>query len=175
MKLILKILKNLITIFLCVVLLLVLFQKFSKNKLALGNIYVFQVVSESMMPEYKIGDIIVTKKTAPSSLKVGDDVTYTGKTESTFGMTITHRIVSEREENGKYYFITKGINNPIEDTEISEDDLFGKVIYKTILFSFVGRLMTNVVIYYILFVSVGVAFSYEMISSFFLKDKEKDD
>ena len=26
-----------------------------------------------------------------------------------------------------------------------------------------------------LFVSVGVAFSYEMISSFFLKDKEKDD
>lgn len=175
MRIMLRILKNIITIFLCVVLLLVLFQKFSKNKLVLGNIYIFQVVSESMMPEYKIGDIIVTKKTNPSSLKIGDDVTYIGSSESVKGMTITHRIISERIENGKYFFVTKGINNPIEDAEISEDNLFGKVVYKTILFSFVGRLMTNIVVYYILFVSVGVAFSYEVISSFVIKDKEKDD
>lgn len=175
MKIIFRIIKGLITVFLCVVLLLVVFQKFTKNKVALGNIYIFQVVSESMMPEYRIGDIIVTKKVSPVSLKVGDDVTYVASVVDMKEITITHRIIKKREENGKYYFTTQGINNAVEDPEIPEDSIYGKVIYKTILFSFVGRLMTNIVIYYILFVSVGVAFSYEVITSFFIKDKEEDD
>ena len=175
MKIIFRIIKGLITVFLCVVLLLVVFQKFTKNKVALGNIYIFQVVSESMMPEYRIGDIIVTKKVSPVYLNVGDDVTYVASVVDMKEITITHRIIKKREENGKYYFTTQGINNAVEDPEIPEDSIYGKVIYKTILFSFVGRLMTNIVIYYILFVSVGVAFSYEVITSFFIKDKEEDD
>ena len=175
MKLLFKIIKWIITVFLCAVLLVVVLQKFTKNRIALGNIYIFQVVSESMMPEYRIGDIIVTKKAKPVSLKVGDDVTYVASAESINGITITHRIIKKREDNGKYYFITQGINNAIEDPEISEDNIYGKVIYKTLLFSFVGRLMTNIIIYYVLFVSVGVAFSYEIVTSFFIKDKEEDD
>ena len=175
MKLLFKIIKWIITVFLCVVLLVVILQKFTKNRIALGNIYIFQVVSESMMPEYKIGDIIVTKKANPVSLKVGDDVTYVASAENINGITITHRIIKKREANGKYYFVTQGINNAIEDPEISEDNIYGKVIYKTLLFSFVGRLMTNIIIYYVLFVSVGVAFSYEIVTSFFIKDKEEDD
>ncbi len=175
MKIFLKVLKGIITVFLSVVLILVIFQKFTNNKVALGNTYVFQVVSESMLPHYKIGDIIVTRKTDPASLKLGDDVTYVAKSEGIEGIVITHRIVGVRDENGKRYFITKGTNNAIEDPEISEDDIYGKVIYHTILFSFVGRLMTNMVVYYILFVSVGVAFSYEVVTSFFLKDKDEDE
>lgn len=175
MKILFRIIKGIITVFLCAVLIVVIFQKFTKNKIALGNIYIFQVVSESMMPEYQIGDIIVTKKVKPVSLKVGDDVTYVASAEDIRGITITHRIIKKRDENGKYYFITQGINNAVEDSEISEDNIYGKVIYKTILFSFVGRLMTNIVIYYVLFVSVGVAFSYEIVTSFFMKDKEEDD
>lgn len=175
MKLIFKIIKGIITAFLAVVLVLVIFQKFTNNKIAIGNIYIFEVASESMFPEYKIGDIIVTKKTDPSLLKVGDDVTYHGVSGNFNGMTITHRIISVRDENGKYYFVTKGIMNSIEDPEISQDELYGKVIYHTVLFSFVGRLMTNIVIYYLLCISIGVAFFYELITSFIIKDKEEDD
>ncbi len=175
MKIVFKIIKGIITIFLCAVLLVVIFQKFTKNRIALGNTYIFQVVSESMMPEYKIGDIIVTKKADPVSLEVGDDVTYVASVDNMSDITITHRIVKKREEDGKYYFVTQGINNAIEDPEISQDHIYGKVIYHTILFSFVGRLMTNIVIYYVLFVSVGVAFSYEIVTSFFMKDKEEGD
>ena len=175
MKIVFRIIKGIITVFLCAVLLVVVLQKFTKNRIALGNIYIFQVVSESMMPEYKIGDIIVTKKVNPVSLEVGDDVTYVASAEGINGITITHRIISKREDNGKLYFITQGINNAIEDPEISEDNIYGKVIYHTILFSFVGRLMTNIIIYYVLFVSVGVAFSYEVVTSFFIKDKEEAD
>ncbi len=174
MKTILKIAKGIITFFLVIVLILVIFQKFTNNKVAIGNIYIFEVVSESMTPEYKLGDIIVTKKVDPSSLKVGDDVTYLGEKDEMKGMTITHRIIEKREDNGKYYFVTKGTANEIEDPEINEDNLFGKVIYHTILFSFVGRLMTNIVVYYLVFICVGVAFAYEIISSFFIKDEEEE-
>ena len=61
----------------------------------------------------------------------------------------------------------------MEDPEISEDNVYGKVYYHTVLFSFVGRLMTNMVIYYILFISVGVSFSYEIISSIIKKEDDE--
>ena len=175
MKIFLKILKGIITFFLCVVLLVVILQKFTNNRIALGNVYIFQVATGSMEPVYKVGDIIVVNKTDASKLKVGDDVTYHGSTGTFNGLTITHRIINKRTEGGKAYFVTKGVANDVEDPEISEDNLYGKVIYHTLLFSFVGRLMTNVVIYYILFVSVGVGFSYEIISSFIMKGDDEDE
>ena len=174
MKIFLKIIKGIITCFLLIVLLVVILQKFTNNKLALGNVYVFQVATGSMEPVYKVGDIIVVKKADAARLEVGDDVTYHGTIGEFYNLTITHRIINKRLENGKYYFITQGVANTGEDPEISEDDIFGKVIYHTVLFSFVGRLMTNIVVYYILFVSVGVAFAYEIISSFFMKGDEED-
>ena len=172
MKILFRIIKNIITIFLVIVLILVVFQKITKNKLVIGNIYIFQVVSQSMVPKYQIGDVIVVKKVDPSTLKIGDDVSYLGKESNLKGLIITHRIIDLNYDNNKYYFMTKGISNVNEDPIISEDDIYGKVIYKTILFSFVGRLMTNIIIYYLLFISVGVAFAYEFVSSFLIK---KDD
>ena len=174
MKLFLKIIRWIVTIFLLVILVLMVFQKVTNNKVAIGNIYIFQVVSGSMKPEYQIGDIIVSKKVEPSTLKVGDDVTYLGKKSNLKGLTIIHRIINVREDNGKYYFVTKGIANENKDPEINQDDIYGKVIYHTILFSFVGRLMTNVVIYYLLFITVGVSFAYDVISSFRKDDEEVD-
>ena len=168
MKVALKIVKGIVTAFLVVVLLLVIFQKITHNKLTIGNIYIFQVASESMTPEYNVGDVIVVKKS--DALNIGDDVTYLGKSSNLAGLTITHRIIREREENNKKYFTTKGTANEYEDPEINEDDIYGKVIYKTVLFSFVGRLMTNIVVYYLLFIAVGVSFAYEVISGFFKKD-----
>lgn len=169
MKIALKIIKGIITAFLVIVLLLVIFQKVTHNKLALGNIYIFQVASESMTPEYEIGDVIVVKKTDASELKVGDDVTYLGKKSNLAGLIITHRIIETRVDGSKHYFTTKGTANEVEDPEISENDIYGKVIYHTLLFSFVGRLMTNIVVYYLLFIAVGVSFAYEFITMFFFK------
>lgn len=175
MKTLFKIIKGMITLFLLVVLVVVILQKFTNNRIAIGNIYIFQVASSSMVPEYQVGDVIVVKKTKPATLKIGDDITYYGTNYEFNGLTITHRIVDTRIENGKHYFTTKGIANTIEDPEINEDNVYGKVIYHTVLFSFVGRLMTNMIIYYILCISIGVSFSYELISSFFMKNKDEDD
>ena len=175
MKIFLKILKVIITFFLCIVLLIVILQKFTNNRIALGNVYLFQIATGSMKPVYDIGDIIIVSKTDASKLEIGDDVTYLGSEGEFNNLTITHRIISKRNENGKYYFVTQGVANTGEDPEISEDNLYGKVVYHTVLFSFVGRLMTNIIIYYVLFVSVGLAFSYEIISSFILKGDEENE
>ena len=174
MKIIFKIIKSIVTLFLLVVLSIVVLQKISKNTITLGNIYIFQVVSESMLPEYYVGDIIVVKKTDVNNLKIGDDITYLGTSSVVNGLTITHRIVDIEEKDGKKFFVTKGVSNYIEDPVISGENIYGKVIYHTVLFSFVGRLMTNIYIYYFLFISVGVAFSYELITSFFIRDKVED-
>ena len=175
MKLLLKIIKGVVTAFLLVVLVLVIFQKITKNKITIGNVYIFQVVSGSMVPDYKLGDIIVVKKVNPESLEIGDDVTYLGKSSNLNGLTITHRIVQKEDKDGKYHFITKGIANEAQDPEINEDDIYGKVIYNTIVFSFVGRLMTNAAAYYLLFITVGAVFAYDIITSFVLKEDEEDE
>ena len=124
MKIFFKILKGIITFFLCIVLLVVILQKFTNNRIALGNVYIFQVATGSMEPVYKVGDIIVVTKTAASKLEIGDDVTYQGTTGSFNGLTITHRIINKRNENGKYYFVTQGVANTAEDPEINEDNIF---------------------------------------------------
>ena len=134
MKTILKAVRLILTAFLFVVLLVVVLQKFTNNKIALGNIYIFQVATGSMVPVYKVGDIIVVKKTKVDDLNIGDDITYVGDSGEFKNYTITHRIVNKRFEDGKYYFTTKGVANTTEDPEISEKNIFGKVVYHTILF-----------------------------------------
>ena len=124
-----------------------------------------------MVPEYNVGDIIVVKKTSPELINIGDDVTYLGTAISVKNLRITHRVIDKKNKDGKYYYITKGIANEVEDPEINEDNLYGKVVYKTVLFSFIGRLMQNIIVYYAAFILVAASFSYDFIISFFKKDE----
>ena len=173
MKVLWKIIKGCLTVFLILMLLVVVFQKITDSKITIGNIYIFQVATSSMTPEYQVGDVIIVKKEEPKNIEIGDDVTYLGKASSVKDLRITHRVIRKREENGTYYFTTKGIANEIEDPEINEESLYGKVAYHTVIFSFLGRLMTNVFWYYVLFIAVGVSVSYDIIAPHFIKDDEK--
>ncbi len=177
MKKALKILRWIVTCFLVFILALTILQKVTNNKIALGNVYIFQVVSESMLPKYHAGDIIVVKKENASSLKIGDDITYLGEKNELKGLTITHRIINIRKEKEKYFFTTKGTANEFEDPEITEDSVYGKVVYHTLIFSLIGRAMTNVVLYYIMFVAVGVSLAYEILNPLINRDDtdEEDD
>lgn len=175
MKKTLKVIRWIITSILVIILALTLLQKVTNNKIALGNVYIFQVVSESMSPKYHAGDIIVVKKENPSFLKIGDDITYLGEKNELKGLTITHRIINIRKEKEKYFFTTKGTANEFEDPEIIEDNVYGKVVYHTVLFSLIGRAMTNVILYYLIFVVVGVSFAYEILNPLINKDDPDDE
>lgn len=175
MKVLWKIIKGILSVVLILILLIVLFQKITDSKIAIGNIYIFQVATSSMVPQYQVGDVIVVKKQDPKNIFVGDDITYLGQDPSVKDLRITHRVIKKREENNKIYFTTKGIANEIEDPEIKEDNVYGKVVYKTVIFSFLGRLMTNMIWFYIIFIAVGVSISYDIISPHFIKEEKTDE
>lgn len=57
----------------------------------------FTIASESMVPDYKVGDIIISKKVDTNNLNVGDDITYVGEKGELKGLVITHRIVKKKK------------------------------------------------------------------------------
>ncbi len=95
------------------------------------------VLTGSMEPTYKVGDIIVIKVTAPEDLKKGDVITFISEDPTLKGQTVTHRIVSVTDDNGKIKFETKGDNNKVADeTLVTQDKVLGKVQFKI---PFVGK------------------------------------
>lgn len=168
-----SIVKTVCTIILICMLLIIVVQRVTKNNFAVGGVRIFAIVSGSMVPKYEIGDILISKSVNLSEINVGDDVTYQGTKGDMAGLIVTHQVVNKRNDGSSYYFITKGLANPIADPEINGSQIFGKVIYKTVLFSFLCRLMNNMITYYLLFAVVALMVSFQVVKIIY--DKEDDD
>ena len=154
--------------------LVVCLQRFSDNKIALFNFRLFTVVSESMLPVYEIGDVLIAKEVEPSKIKEGDIVSYLGNYNNFDGKVITHRVVNvEKRADGKYYYRTKGDANLVEDPIVMEDQLYGVVIYKSFILSLVYRIVGTQVGFF-LFIIVPILFiiGSEMVCSL-LENEEK--
>lgn len=145
---VLKLINNIVYVILFLIVASVLFvvilQRASNNDIALGGIRIFNIVSESMVPKYNIGDVLVVKSIEPQNIKVGDDIAYIGQ-ESTFNQKIvTHQVIKIDYENGEYIFHTKGIANILEDPLVHQNQVFGKVVYKIWILSFISKILSNV-------------------------------
>ena len=147
-KTILKTLKIVLTVIVVIVLGAVIIQRVSNNKVNLFGHGIYTIVSESMKPDYEIGDMFLSKEIKYEDIKVGDDIVYIGKSSTYEGKTITHRVI--RIDNGTKTIYTKGINNTAEDPGIKYDQVCGKVVYKFFLLSIFSRLMNNSVLFYII-------------------------
>jgi signal peptidase I len=81
------------------------------------------------------GDIIFIVRARPEKLKIGDVIIFDSNQKN----PIIHRLISIKQENGKYIFSTIGDNNYGQlslETEISQDQLIGKAVFN--LFPAVG-------------------------------------
>lgn len=147
-----------LVIIVILILAIVLLQRFSNNTMALGGFRIFKIATESMVPVYNVGDIILDKEVPVSDLKKGDDITYLGK-EGTFqGRVVTHRINTiEKQEDGSYKIVTQGVANSIEDPEITDSDVQGKVIYKFVVLSFISKMVNSSLRSTYLFILIPVA------------------
>ena len=158
---VLKLINNIIYVILFLivdsVLFVVILQRASNNAIALGGVRVFNIISESMIPKYNIGDVLVVKSIEPQNIKVGDDIAYIGQ-ESTFNQKIvTHQVIKIDYENGEYIFHTKGIANILEDPLVHQNQVFGKVVYKIWILSFISKILSNVyVVFFGIFVPIVV-------------------
>ena len=148
LKKIFKIIKSIFNILIVLLVMAFVFmvclQRFSDNKFSLFNYRMFTVVTGSMEPKYNIGDILIAKETDPSEIKIGDSISYLAKSDEIRGNVVTHVVVNiTKDENGHYLFHSKGLTNLIEDPVVHEEQLFGVVVYKTKLLSFVKKIVST--------------------------------
>ena len=80
----------------------------------IGGTMMFIVLSDSMHPEIKSGDIIVCKEIAPEDVDVNMVISFYDPASKGTAV-VTHKIVEKIEEDGKLYFRTRGINNNSDD------------------------------------------------------------
>jgi len=97
------------------------------------------VLTESMEPEIKAGDLIVVKDIDPKDVKVGDDISFFDPAGNGSSV-VTHRVIEKivDEDTGKISWKTKGINNNTEDKKpVPAENLVG--IYKGFRVPAAGR------------------------------------
>lgn len=174
----LKIIGNIIYYILLALVILILavviLQRVSKNNASIGGIRIFNIVTESMFPEYQIGDVLISKKIEPSKIKVGDDLVYLGTEQGFAGRVVTHRVVDIEESDGKYRFHTKGLANEVEDPVVQENQIYGIVIYKTYILSFITKIINNIYgFYFLIFIPLTILIIVKFVK--ICNEKEKDD
>ena len=82
------------------------------------------VLTDSMYPSIKSGDLIIIKTVDPEEVQVGDVISFFDPDSST-NSVVTHRVVRIDRDNG-LSFITKGDANNAEDTPLPAANLVGR-------------------------------------------------
>jgi len=177
LKFIYGFIKTIVMIILILVLAVIIIQRVTNNKLSLGGYRIYTVVTRSMEPEYKVGDILISKEIKSKNIEIGDNVVYLGKEADFKDKIVTHQVIkiNKDKETGKINFITKGVNNIVEDPEISEEQIYGKVIYKTLFLSFISRIMTSTIGCFVIFGIVTLIVSIQIVINIFRDDEDDED
>ena len=178
MKKALKYVKQLVNIVLIIVVIsfaiVVCLQRFSNNEIAFLDYRLFTVISGSMEPKYKIGDVLLAKEIDPSKIKKGDDISYLGEVGNFKNKVVTHQVIKiEKDENGKYLFHTKGIANLTEDPIVKEEQVYGIIVHEAKLISLIYGVVAKPAG---MFIFVIIPLFYVIGSEFlgFLLDKEEE-
>ncbi len=135
-----KVFDIVLTLFVILFVLVVCLQRFSNNEISIFKYRMFTVVSGSMVPEYNIGEVLISKEINTEDIKVGDDVSYLGESGTFKGKVVTHRVVKiGKDADGNKVFRTKGLANLVEDPVVYPDQIYGVVVHKAILLSFIYK------------------------------------
>ncbi len=170
-----RIINVVLVIFVLSFILIVCLQRFSGNKISFFNYRMFTVISGSMAPRYNIGDVLIAKEKDPSKIKVGDTISYLGSVGQFKDKVISHEVVNiTKDKNGKFLFHTKGLANIVEDPVVHESQLYGVVIYKTIILSFIYKIVSTTLGMFI-FVVIPILYivGSEMISALMEKEEKR--
>ena len=148
-----SIVKFILSIIIILIVVIILVQRFSNNNMSVAGYRIFTVVTESMVPKYVVGDVLLVKEINPEQIKVEDDVTYMGKVGSFADKIVTHQVINiESGEDGKLKFHTKGIANDEEDPLVSEEQIYGVVQTKLKVLTYLNGIINNMYGMYFLIV-----------------------
>lgn len=131
----------------------------------------FTVITGSMEPVYKVGDLIYVKEVDPNTIQVGDPITFLLNEDL---VVATHRVV--RIDAEKQHFYTKGDANEIEDSDpVHFNNVLGVPKFSIPKLGYVSNFVQNPPGLYItigaLVVLIAVVFLPDLIG----KKKEEED
>ncbi len=133
-----------------VVALVVLIAIFLMGSRLLG-FQVYTVISGSMEPKYSVGDLIYVKKVDPTTIQVGDPITFVMNEDL---IVATHTVI--RIDTEEQHFYTKGDANDTPDSRpVHFKNLIGKPIFSIPLLGYVSNWIQHPPGTYIA-ISVGV-------------------
>ncbi len=175
LKSIISLIKFVITLVIIAIVAIILVQRFSNNKMTVAGYRMFTVVTESMVPKYLVGDVLLVKEKDVSQIEVGEDVTYLGKIGSYADKIVTHQVIKiEKKEDGTLDFHTKGIANPSEDPIVNESQIYGVVLAKMQLITKLNGIINNMYgMYFLIIIPLAIIIFSEFKS--FKEDKKSYD
>ena len=121
------------------------------------------IISGSMEPEIKQGDYILIEDIDPAEVEMGDIICFYSTDPSIYGYPNTHCVVEEPYiENGEYYYVTKGIANPIPDKQPAEGGrLIGRYVTTLdAMTSFLQFISNNMLMVIVLPLGLGMVVMY---------------
>ena len=95
---------------------------------SIGGTFPLIVLTDSMYPDIKSGDLIICNTAEAEDVKVNDVISFFDPAGNGTSI-VTHRVIEIVEEDGKILFRTRGDNNNTEDKElVPAENLVG--VYK---------------------------------------------
>jgi len=96
---------------------------------SIGGVFPMIVLTDSMYPQIKSGDLIICNTLEPEEVQEGDVISFFDPMGSGTSV-VTHRVLEVLEEDGQLSYRTKGDNNNAEDQVlVPEKNLVG--IYRS--------------------------------------------
>ena len=99
----------------------------------------YAILSPSMSPAYKVGDLVYVKSRAPEEINPGDALTFVANEQL---LVVTHRVVEADRENR--WFITKGDANESNDAApVLYENALGVVEFSVPKLGYVSNYFTS--------------------------------
>jgi len=157
MKKVKGVIENLIIVMLIFILVVVVIGKLQLNYYnpypSFMGFRSLTVLTGSMSPKIKPGDIVIIKEVNSNNIEVGDVVTY--KTDN---LLITHRVNKIITNDNELQFITKGdANNTVDTDAIRANQIMGKKIFSVPYAGYVVNFFTKNFVLFPLFIIAFVA------------------
>lgn len=140
----------------------------------IGSYCALNVLSNSMSPEIKAGEMIIIKRTPEEDIKKGDIITFMVKGDKGRPLLVTHRIYDIAINTGVRIYTTKGdANNIPDEATMKYGSIKGKYVLKL---HFIGKLsqLLRKPLGFILFILLPILLLIGSELRGFLKERRKE-
>ena len=87
------------------------------------------VVTGSMEPDIKVGELLIVKETDMKNVNVGDDVMFVSQSGVIKGEHVVHRVIEKGTDEKGVFLRTQGVHNAVADSDsVREENFVGKAV-----------------------------------------------